>query len=306
MKLLQLALFGFACALPQPSSDKPFDRFFVITLENTDYEDVLADPYFKSLVPRGRLLTNSHGVTHPSQPNYITMTSNTAWGTFFNFKANFDRENIADTLEGAGKTWVSMQENYPKDKGCFAGDSYPYVRKHNPFMSYNNIRNNPARCKKIVNADQLYVDIEKKQLADYVFYTPNMLNDGHDTSIQYASNWLKGFLEPLLANPYFDRTLFVITFDESEAFLGVIDFEGNHIYTLLIGSGVKAGTTDDTYYEHYSQMALLEKVWGLKSLGGKTKGPCSRFSHHDGDQRTGSSNSSIFETCRLFDPMEYT
>ncbi|KAI8901617.1 phosphoesterase family-domain-containing protein [Globomyces pollinis-pini] len=267
--LSNLLLATLACALPQPAADAPFDRFFVITFENTNYADVLADPYFgKDLVPKGRLLTNYHGVTHPSQPNYISMTSNSVWGTWLDFQSNINRENIVDTLEGAGKSWVSLQQGYPKDKGCFTGNQFPYVRKHNPFMSYNNIRNNPARCKNIVNADQLYVDIEKKQLADYVFYTPDMNNDGHDTSLEFSSKWLKGFLDPLLANPYFARTLFVITFDENKATLGVIEFGGNHIYTLLIGSGVKAGTTDDTYYEHYSQISTLEKAWGLKPLGG--------------------------------------
>ncbi|KAI8901619.1 phosphoesterase [Globomyces pollinis-pini] len=220
--------------------------------------------YFgKDLPAKGRLLTNFRGVTHPSQGNYVAMVSGSTKGVFLDTNADLDRESIVDRLEKAGKSWVSMQQDYPKDKGCFSGSQHPYVRKHNPFISFNNIRNNPARCSKIVNADQLYVDIEKKQLADYVFYTPNMDNDGHDTNVQYSADWLKGFLEPLLANPYFSRTLFVITFDENAAFAGVIDFKKNLIYTLLIGSGVTAGTKDNTYYNHYNQLATIEKVWGL-------------------------------------------
>jgi Phosphoesterase family len=50
------------------------------------------------------------------------------------------------------------------------------------------------------------------------FITPNMLDDGHDTTINYAANWTRNFLTPLLTNPNFNnnRTLIVITFDENE------------------------------------------------------------------------------------------
>lgn len=41
----------------------------------------------------------------------------------------------------------------------------------------------------------------------------------------------------------------------------------NHIYSLLIGSGIEKGTVDNTRYNHYSQLALLERHWCLPSLG---------------------------------------
>ena len=34
-----------------------------------------------------------------------------------------------------------------------------YARKHNPLISFNNVRNNPARCAKIVNSAQLDKDL---------------------------------------------------------------------------------------------------------------------------------------------------
>ena len=49
------------------------------------------------------------------------------------------------------------------------------------------------------------------------FITPNMLDDGHDTTVNYAANWTRSFLTPLLTNPNFNnRTLIVVTFDENE------------------------------------------------------------------------------------------
>lgn len=49
------------------------------------------------------------------------------------------------------------------------------------------------------------------------FITPNMTNDGHDTNITYAGEWLRGWLPHLLNNSYFmNDTLLMITFDETD------------------------------------------------------------------------------------------
>jgi hypothetical protein len=53
------------------------------------------------------------------------------------------------------------------------------------------------------------------------FITPNMTDDGHDTTVTFAANWARTFLEPLLNNSYFmNNTLIVLTFDEDETYTG--------------------------------------------------------------------------------------
>ncbi|KAJ3309734.1 hypothetical protein HDV04_005779 [Boothiomyces sp. JEL0838] len=260
--IVLLALSALAAPVTNPLNK--FKNYFVIVFENQNYDTVLNNAYMGKVLPsKGRLLTNYHGVTHPSQPNYIAMTSGSPKGVFLDFHANVDKRNLADNLEAIGKTWKTYQQDYPQDQGCFLSDQGNYYRKHNPFVSYVNVHNNPNRCANIVNAKFLDQDIANKKLPNYMFYTPNIKNDGHDTDIDYASNWLQGFLEPLLENPVFDDTLFVITFDESDAALGVIDFKGNHIYTLLLGKSVTPGSQDSTYYTHYSQIATLNEQWGV-------------------------------------------
>lgn len=93
------------------------------------------------------------------------------------------------------------------------------------------------------------------------------MNDAHDTDIDFASDWLEFWLVPLLSNPAFNdnKTLIVLTFDENETY----DIN-NQIYTLLLGGAVPQhlrGTTDDTYYTHYSTLSTVENNWGLGSLG---------------------------------------
>jgi len=96
--------------------------------------------------------------------------------------------------------------------------------------------------------------------------SPDILNDGHDTSLEYAANWTKSFLTPLLANDYLmNNTLILLTYDESETYS-----LPNKIVSILLGGAVPSnlkGTTDDTFYTHYSILSTLENNWDLPNLG---------------------------------------
>jgi len=98
-----------------------------------------------------------------------------------------------------------------------------------------------------------------------MLFTPNMNNNGHDTGITYAGNWLASFLPPLLAAPGFmNGTLVIITFDEGDTHSTP---ENNKIYTLLIGEGVPAGVKTSQRYDHYSLLRTIEDNFGLGTLG---------------------------------------
>ena len=96
--------------------------------------------------------------------------------------------------------------------------------------------------------------------------SPSMTDDGHDTSLAYATNWSRTFLTPLLQNPYFmNNTLILLTYDESETYS-----QPNKIASILLGGAISselANTTDDTFYTHYSVLSTLENNWGLPNLG---------------------------------------
>lgn len=135
----------------------------------------------------------------------------------------------------------------------------------------NDIRNDPSRCSKIVPATELATDIQSNSAPQYIFYTPNMDNDGHDTSLSYSTTWLKSFLEPILSNSAFmQNTLVVVTWDESESYL-----KPNQVATYLIGPNVDlaaVGKEDGRKYDHYSLLRTVEDNWGLGNLGrGDTK-----------------------------------
>ncbi|KAG0369234.1 phosphoesterase family-domain-containing protein [Gamsiella multidivaricata] len=245
-----------------------FDHVFMIFLENTDYALAYSDPSFQSLLSSGILLNNYHALTHPSEPNYIASIAGSYYGVNNDGTYNFDSSytSIVNLLEAKGLTWKTYQESMPSV--CYTDSSYKslYYRKHNPFISHQYISTNAARCKNVVPSTQLTTDLNNNALPNYSFFTPNIKNDGHDTTVGYAGKWLVNFLSPLLKNPAFiSNTLVVVTFDEAEDYTD----ETNHVLALLLGDSVSSlkNTVDSTYYTHYSLLSTLESNWGLGNLG---------------------------------------
>jgi hypothetical protein len=94
-----------------------------------------------------------------------------------------------------------------------------------------------------------------------------MVDDGHDTTIDFVGAFLQAWLLPLLNDTRFNdnRTLVLLTFDENETYEAE-----NVVYSVLLGGALpkaKVNTTDDTFYTHYSTLSSVQANWGLGSLG---------------------------------------
>lgn len=201
------------------SSVAAFSRFFVIIFENTDYNTTITTPYFQHLATQGRLLTNMHGVVHPSQPNYIAMVAGSTMGVLDDDNYDLDGKSIADSIESVGMTWASYAQDFPGSCSPVNMTGGPgdrlYARKHNAFMSFNNIRNNATRCSNLKTADQLDADIASNTLPNYVIFVPNQNNDGHDGEagrFAVSNNWFMNFFPKYLNDPRLADTLFLITY----------------------------------------------------------------------------------------------
>ncbi|OTA97664.1 hypothetical protein M434DRAFT_391598 [Hypoxylon sp. CO27-5] len=260
-----------------PTSDvkgKAFDRLAIIWLENTDYDMAIGDPNLAWLAKKGITLSNYHALTHPSQPNYIGSISGDYLGMQHDDFTQIDKNvsTIVDLLEDKGISWGEYQEDMPYSG--FEGIAYvnqkngknDYVRKHNPAVSYNANAGVIDRLAVIKNLTMFYKDLENETLPQWMFITPNMTSDGHDTDVTVAGKWTRSFLEPLLSDSRFmNNTLVIVTFDENETYS-----IQNRILAILIGDAVPAdlvGTTDDTYYNHYSEIATAQANWDLHTLG---------------------------------------
>jgi len=93
-----------------------------------------------------------------------------------------------------------------------------------------------------------------------------MTSDGHDTSVTTAGTWMRNFLEPMLNDSRFmENTLVLVTFDESHTYT-----QQNRVFSILLGDSVPGnltGTTDNNFYDHYSEISTVEANWGLDTLG---------------------------------------
>lgn len=250
-----------------------FDRFVNIWLENTDFTMAMADPNLQALAAKGITLTNYFGVTHPSEPNYVAAIGGDNFGmdndAFNSVTGNVS--SIVDLLEAKGISWGFYQEDMPYSG--FEGMAWvnqqtkanDYVRKHNPGVIYA-ANNRTDRLSYMKNLTMFQSDLAANTLPQWMFITPNMTSDGHDTSVTTAGTWTAKFMAPLLNNSNFMKnTLVFITFDENHSYT-----QQNRVMGILIGDAVPAalvGSTDANFYNHYSEISTVEANWNLPTLG---------------------------------------
>jgi phosphatidylinositol-3-phosphatase len=252
----------------------PFSHIFTIVMENTAYEQIIGNrsaPYMNSLAQHYGLATNYYGITHPSLPNYIAMLGGDTLGFHNDCTTCFvNAPNLVDQLERAGKSWKAYMEDMPSP--CFIGDAGTlYRQKHNPFIYFDNIRQNPVRCNKIVPFTQFATDLQANSLPNYVWITPNMCHDIHDCPIASGDAWLQTWVPQILASPAWQQNgVLFILFDESKAsdHSGCCQYaSGGHVLTLVLSPLGKPAYHAPAAYNHYSLLRTIAAAWGLPPLG---------------------------------------
>jgi len=222
---------------------------------------------------------------------------------------------LPDELEAAGFTWKGYMEDMGKDptrESATCGHSAinsqdrllvvtakdQYAVKHNPFVYFHAIVDDQARCDAhIVNLDRLPHDL--KSAADtpnYVFITPSICHDGHDTpcvdgepgGLVSADAFLKKWVPLITKSPAFKRDgLLMVTFDEADwhrddgsiACCGELGLTGaryppglqgpggGRIGALLISPLIRPGTTSLEPYNHYSLLRSVAGLFDVAPLG---------------------------------------
>ncbi|MCC6137736.1 MAG: hypothetical protein IT287_03835 [Bdellovibrionaceae bacterium] len=253
------------CSLLAPVSSfaktPKFKKVVWIVLENSNYKDVIKDQNFLDISNRGLLLKNMFAQTHPSQGNYVAMIAGSTYDIKSDVNVDLSGKHLGDLLENKNLSWRVYAEDYPGN--CFLGaTSGKYARKHVPFLSFKNVSTDKKRCGYIQNSSQFAIDFESDQLPHYSMYVPNLKNDGHDTSIQYAGKWLISTFSDIWDNPQAaSDVLFIITFDESKS------KSLNQIYTVLIHPEIAPGSINTQSLNHYSLLRFIEDELGLGTLG---------------------------------------
>ncbi len=93
-----------------------FSHIYLIVMENKEYGSIVGSseaPYLNWLIRHYALATNYYAITHPSEPNYVSLFSGSTQGIRDDGVHDFSGKNLADELDAHGKTWRVFAENVP-------------------------------------------------------------------------------------------------------------------------------------------------------------------------------------------------
>jgi hypothetical protein len=160
-------------------------------------------------------------------------------------------------------------------------------------MYYDNIRNNPARCNKVVPLTQLDADLASGNVPQLAWITPNVCDDMHDCSIAAGDTWLRTWVPKILNSRAWKQngpdggagSVLFITFDEGVSSAGCCAVTesgedtsngqgtavsqaaaGGRVFTVVVSPLVQPGFVSQVAYDHFSLLRTIEDAWGLPHL----------------------------------------
>jgi hypothetical protein len=174
----------------------------------------------------------------------------------------FTTPNLGASLLATSRTFIGYSEDLPSIgfNGSSSGD---YVRKHNPWVNWQNAATNGIPS--ISNQPFTSFPADFTSLPTVSFVIPNQVNDMHDPpnnpiAIVNGDNWLQDNLDAYIQWAKTHNSLFILTFDEDD---------GNHsnrIVTIFIGQNIVQGQYSE-HIDHYTVLRTLEDMYGLPYAG---------------------------------------
>ncbi len=308
-----------------------YDHILVIIAENHGYGQIIGNPAAPNL---NRLAlaygsaTQFYAEVHPSKANYIAMLGGDTFGihdddAFYCKAGSTERycegadtitpyvdhtvtaRSLMEQLEERHLTWKGYFEDIPEpgSKAVFYPDKeHPapgrptelYAAKHNGFLQFRSVQDDPARATKIVGFDQLDRDLASGEVPNYAHIVPNQCNDMHGRDgphvppdcrfdndqgrIARADKAIGALLAKIQASPMWSapgNSAIVITWDEDDGPsdetkpqgccgydpASPANFGGGHIPTIVIANHGPRGVSVDTPYNHYSLLRTTEDAF---------------------------------------------
>src|SRR6202163_3312368 len=280
---------------------KNFQHVIIIMMENTGFDSLIGNPnapFINAAAANYGLAKTYYGVAHPSQPNYIAATSGSTNGVADDNDTTINVPNIVDQLEANRKAWKAYMQSYslcatPLDHSC---GNQLYERKHNPFISYQDVQNNPARVANIVDFSQFATDLASGKVADYTWISPDQCHDMHGRAstpddpcdfsqvqalIAAGDSFLMNTVSAIMnSQAWTGNSVIFIAWDESDftgsGFNGFGDDSGccdsvpgqggGHVVTITISHSDHSHRTSNVAYNHQSMLATIEDGWRLGCL----------------------------------------
>jgi phosphatidylinositol-3-phosphatase len=243
----------------------------LVVLENRDYGSVVGSsdsPYTNRLIRNGGLATSAYAQTHPSLPNYLTLISGSTYGiTNDCTDCTATGPNLADQLEGQGRTWRAYMGSMPGP--CFKGASDGgYALKHDPFLYFPQIRDDANRCRQVVPLDGMIADLNSAAPPDFVFAVPNSCDNGHDCGNDRVDQWLANTMPSVLNSAWYRAGgIVIVTWDEATSSERCCNgADGGHIATVVLSQSTPPGSRSDTAVDTAGILRTVETIYGLPYL----------------------------------------
>lgn len=333
------ALFAADVKIPR------YENIFFIIEENRSYVEIIGE---QSIAPNINRLAHQYGLAsqfyaelHPSEANYIAMLGGDTFGihdddAYYCKPHSTDpycpgsaragyvdhtvtQRSLIDQLEDRALSWKGYMESIPAagsgvarwPKGNEPGmPAELYAVKHNGFMSFSRVQNDPQRAQKIVGFDALYADLATGKMPNYAHIVPNQCNEMHGRDdgpatpedcrksntaglIKRGDKLVGELVERIMHSSVWQKkanVAIVITFDENgkaernqgpQGCCGydpasAANFGGGRIPTIVITNHGVRGVIDATPYNHYSLLRTTESAFGID-----------QFLGHAGDRAAG-------------------
>lgn len=293
-----------------------YEHIFVIIAENKSYEQIIGSPNAPNLNRFAKtygLATQFYSEVHPSEANYVAMLGGSTFGihdddAFYCTSGSLDpfcsnsrssgyanhtiaQPSLLDQLQQRNLTWKGYFENLPEpgSKAIVApsGVRALYAAKHNGFMNFKAVQDDPNRAQKIVGFSQLSADLKSGSVPNYSHIVLNQCHEMHgllecpntENLIRTGDAQIAQVVNQIMASSIWtaaSNSAIVITWDENSGKTqgktgccgfdpnSAANFGGGHIATIVITNHGQRGVVDSTPYNHYSLLRTTEDAFGIE------------------------------------------
>ena len=229
----------------------------VVEESNSGAAFIAGSSYFASLATQGELFTNYHGVSHPSEPNYMALISGATQGTDGSDSCiTSGAPSLAGQMIAAG---VSV-------RGYVESGAH-YACRHDPFSQFTDAAGADASFSTFPTLLTGYAALPRFSLV-----IPDASNDGGDLgTILTASIWAQANLDAYAQWAKANNSLLIYVSDENDSDPNYSANQpgenGNDALALAVGAGITPGSTNAGAFDHYSMLRTVEDIFGLGHLG---------------------------------------
>jgi phosphatidylinositol-3-phosphatase len=254
-------------------------KIMVVMMENQNFSDVIGQPdqpYTNSLASQYGLATHSYAFSHPSLPNYLEIVSGSNHGVNDDNPPSSHRfpgvPTLADQLVSGGYRVAAYAESRPSDP---TNDSGLYEVRHNPWEYF------PSAPAPVKDSSTLPSDLNGASPPDFVWYTPNVTDDGHtgvptdtESNEQAGSEaFLSKFIPSVQATAWYKSGgQIIIEWDESRNDSSDVNggqSGGGHVATIVVSQALKANPRQDANRVATAGiLRSIEHLYQVPYLGG--------------------------------------